>query len=76
VKHSKSNEINVYFKEDQNNYLITIEDFGVGFDPNKITSKGYGLNNIRRRAKDLNGTVSIIADDGTTVLVSIPKKNS
>ena len=38
--------------------VVSVEDDGVGYDPNTVT-RGHGLDNVTRRAERLGGTVDI-----------------
>jgi len=58
--------------ESKNAMVIAIVDDGVGFDTERVTLSN-GLNNIKKRAKDLNGMAQISSNDkGTMVRVSFP----
>jgi ligand-binding sensor domain-containing protein/two-component sensor histidine kinase len=54
---------------------MRIKDDGVGFvlqqDENKLTLSGNGLDNIRSRAKEMNGTASIETTPGEGTLVHV-----
>jgi signal transduction histidine kinase len=50
---------------------LEIMDNGIGFEVNSI-KKGYGLNNMETRTKEINAQFSIRSDqNGTTILVSL-----
>ena len=61
---------------DGTSWEVTVEDNGVGFDPTGVVKLGHrGLANIRERAAEIGGTVTIDSRPGagTRVLVRIPK---
>lgn len=60
LKHSECTEIIVDCSQNQNLFLITVEDNGVGFDP-KTTGEylGLGLKNLKNRVDLLNGKMEI-----------------
>ncbi|MCB0805854.1 MAG: hypothetical protein KDC05_08655 [Bacteroidales bacterium] len=47
-----------------NSLTVCFEDDGIGFDPNQIT-KGYGLDNMARRADKIGGKIEIIPGEKT-----------
>lgn len=60
-------------------YLVTVEDDGVGFDPENVKHDGrshIGLNSVRSRLRDMCGgslEVSSRPGKGTKVIICIPK---
>lgn len=56
---------------------ISVEDDGVGFDPTTIKKSGFGLRNMTKRIKDINGQISWTQrpSGGTRVdiIVTMPK---
>lgn len=79
VKHARAKNVFVNLVK-KNNYLsLSVEDDGVGFEPNekmKITKGkgGLGLNIMRERVMHLSGEFSMESQEGkgTLVLVEIP----
>lgn len=72
IKHAKAEEITLQVSVNEKINLI-VEDDGVGFDSN-ISQKSNGLESIRRRAEQLNGSFEIDSSPGrgTTTIFSIP----
>ena len=79
MKLSKGGTIKVVSNETEENYFITIEDDGVGFDTTLLLDerKHVGIRNIRGRLKamvngrlEINSTIGV----GTKVLITIPKE--
>ncbi len=66
--------------EDKQNFYITVEDDGVGFDVNEIKDDGrshVGFKNIKKRLQvmlNAETNVSSTIGEGTTVTIIIPKK--
>ena len=78
MKLSKGGTIKVVSYETDDNYCVTVEDDGVGFDTNILLDerKHVGIRNIRGRLKAMvNGTIEIESaiGTGTKVLITIPK---
>ena len=78
MKLSKGGTIKVVSYETNDNYCVTVEDDGVGFDTTVLLDerKHVGIRNIRGRLKAMvNGTLEIESTigTGTKVLITIPK---
>ncbi len=73
--------ISIIVDEDENNYILKVDDNGIGFD-NTIdnpTNHGIGMKNIDQRLKSIYGSefgLKIESEKGlgTKVLVNIPKR--
>lgn len=75
-KHAKATEANIQIIENKTEYILIIEDNGIGFEYDSSNiSKGNGLFNMHERAMLLNGKISIesILNEGTTIRIKIPK---
>ncbi len=75
IKHSKATEVSIQFIKHDNELTILIEDNGVGFVVEKLSSEsGIGLKNIQSRVAFLNGEVIFDSypGKGTTVTIEIP----
>ena len=72
AKYSQAKNASIKIEHTAKNLKTTITDNGQGFDINKL-SAGNGLNNIKKRVKDLHGTLSINSQisKGTCVTLSI-----
>lgn len=69
IKHAKTNEIWIHSEETENRWLCEIKDKGVGFSDEHIqSSKGYGLQIIKDRVRDMNWDWSIKRIEDTTIL--------
>ncbi len=64
-KHSGAR--NFYIYNCVNGLEIILKDDGKGFDPEKA-ERGYGLNNISNRAKDINAKVDFHIQNGSTAV--------
>ncbi|WP_026452526.1 tetratricopeptide repeat-containing sensor histidine kinase [Aequorivita capsosiphonis] len=74
LKYASADEIEVNISEKQNQYLIEIIDNGIGFDQDSV-EMGNGLNNIKKRAREIRGTLEIISilSKGTRIILYVPK---
>ena len=79
MKLPKGGTIRVVSFATESDYLISVEDDGVGFDTATLTEDRHhvGIRNIRERLKVMvNGTLEIESalGEGTRVLIKIPKE--
>ncbi|MBE6184506.1 sensor histidine kinase [Heyndrickxia ginsengihumi] len=69
IKHAKTNKIWIEAKETGNGWTCTIKDNGIGFTDKEIqSSKGYGLQIIKKRAKEMEWEFSINRMDHETIV--------
>ena len=75
IKYAKASKVVVAINEKQEYIAITVQDNGIGFNMEKVR-QGNGLQNMSKRARDLDGELKISSEEGkgTTLLLSIPKK--
>lgn len=74
VKYAEATAINVQLMIDNGLVSITVQDNGIGFDPEKVTS-GSGLDNIRTRVSAYNGKMTIHSSPGNGTEVSVEIEN-
>jgi len=74
IKHSKCQELEIQISSLNNEFVIMVEDDGVGFDKLKAVY-GHGIENIRSRVNILKGDLQIDTqkDRGTSVIIHIPQ---
>ncbi len=76
IKHAKGKNINVSLNKSENNVLLTMQDDGIGFDKNKITSTGIGLSNMKKRAEIIGGKFVLESNfgKGTKLVIELVEK--
>ncbi len=74
LKYADAKNISVTISEEQNMFLITISDNGKGFSVTEI-QQGNGLNNMKKRAQDLEGNIEFQSNvhKGTNVELMVLK---
>jgi nitrate/nitrite-specific signal transduction histidine kinase len=75
LKHAGSTKVTVRLHADDGRVELEITDDGSGFDRAAVADKGgMGLVNMRQRAEELGGSLSVISSpgEGTRVHVSVP----
>jgi two-component system, NarL family, sensor histidine kinase DesK len=73
VKHSKADTCEITIDEYENELTIKVRDNGIGLLKDKDLSKGSGLRGMEERLDFVNGTLEIISDNGTTLIMRVPK---
>jgi PAS domain S-box-containing protein len=74
-KHSQADRVDVHLVGAPEEIVLSIEDFGKGFDPNQVRGRGgLGLVSMEERIRLVNGELAIRSKpgDGTTVQVRVP----
>ncbi len=76
IKHAKPTQIIIQMVEEDDQFMITVEDDGNGFDYKNIKIKhSAGLYNIQSRVEFLKGNLNVESEvgQGTSVEIIIPK---
>ncbi len=74
IKHARAKQAWIQIMRRENQISVTIEDDGVGFEPDPLdTQKGMGLKTIRTRVNYLKGTIDWISSptEGTSVHIQL-----
>jgi len=74
IKHAKAKEVNIHVINTNNELTITIEDDGVGFNPEEGVEKRSGLHHIAARIEWCDGKFEIDSGTkiGTTLIIVLP----
>jgi signal transduction histidine kinase/ligand-binding sensor domain-containing protein len=73
-KHSKGTQVEVNIERTSNQLKFSVRDNGIGMNGNSDKPGHYGMQNMRDRAKNLDGIISISTEPGTTIVLKIPRK--
>ncbi len=74
VRHAGANLIEVRVRAEGDRIELVVHDDGDGMDGS--ATPGVGLGSMAERARDLGGDVRFDSGDGTTVIVSVPARDS
>ncbi len=78
ARHANANNISVELKEKRGEFLVSVADDGVGFEPSmqQISSGSIGLTGMQERVKLLAGEMKLESaiGRGTSILIRIPWK--
>ena len=70
VRHGHASQMSLHFFENEEDYLIELQDNGVGFE---TLTYGYGLKQMMERISILGGQLQFESRDGFFTRVSLPK---
>jgi signal transduction histidine kinase len=72
ARHSGSGSVRLTIRMDGGRIRAEVRDSGCGFDPSR--ANGHGLENMRLRAEQLGGAISVhsIPGDGTQITLELP----
>jgi len=73
-RHSQSEKVRVSLVQQGDRVRLEVQDWGVGFDPERVDKSRFGLQGIRERAAMVGGTVTIETSpgSGTRVVAELP----
>jgi signal transduction histidine kinase len=71
LKYASASSVKIMVTQVQNKIVIDVADDGVGFDHEKSTGKGHGLDNMKARAREINGELEIISEPGKGTTIKI-----
>jgi PAS domain S-box-containing protein len=74
LQHSRSDRVRVGLIQCDERLRIQVQDWGVGFDPEKVEQNRFGLEGIRERARLFGGQATIESHpgNGASVTVELP----
>ena len=71
--------ITLTFNTSEKNYIVHVIDNGIGFDPKRINrtkNKGLGLDIMQSLIIQLDGSIDIVNNNGSDVIIKFPVINS
>ncbi len=72
VKHSQANVVQLTIKQSSKDLTIIVQDDGIGIWQKQSESSGHGLVGMRERLDFVNGSLKIIGDGGTKLIMKVP----
>jgi two-component system sensor histidine kinase UhpB len=75
-QHARAHRVHLTLRSDGGNIILTLNDVGRGFDPQRARKKGgLGLISMEERARLVGGTFTVTSAPGrgTSINVSIPE---
>ena len=71
VKHAKADQVSIELNFKKDHFHLIVSDNGCGFDPETVR-RGRGLNNLKKRAAELGGTLDIKMENGSRFKIVLP----
>ena len=73
IKHAQTTKISISLQASPTKVELIVKDNGRGFETKPLVDKGMGFQNMKFRAKNLNGTLEITSSSrgGTAVQLSV-----
>ncbi len=71
IKHSRAKKVTLYLFQEPDTIDLILEDDGIGFTPNLISSDHFGLKIMQERAEGIGANFSVLSEPGhgTTIKV-------
>jgi len=73
VKHSQATTCKVKIEQLADEWKIHVEDDGIGIEEKFHLGKGIGLQGMRERLEFVNGSLGIVAANGTIITIQVPQ---
>jgi len=70
ARHARASRVDIDIQIAARQFELSVRDNGIGFDE-AVVRAGNGLKNLRRRAADLGGTITIDSRPGTGTTVTV-----
>jgi len=72
VKHSKATTCSISLHQTNHELIINVKDNGIGCTTKENFTKGYGLIGMRERLEFVNGSLDVMNQNGTTIIMKVP----
>lgn len=80
IRHANATEVNISLEYERTGLTVRVHDNGSGFSTENILSnkKGFGLSNMRKRARLINAQLLVESQpqNGTTIKIHLPLNNN
>jgi len=75
IKHAKATQVTANLRVDKERVVLMVRDNGQGCAVSALRCNGRGIGNMKARAAEMNGTVTIKGDAGTCITLEVPLKS-
>lgn len=72
VRHSGAKSCVISIESTRTDLVIKVKDDGTGIAGESAFSKGSGLRGMKERLEFVNGSLELIADHGTSIIIKVP----
>ncbi|MEX2416024.1 MAG: sensor histidine kinase [Paenibacillaceae bacterium] len=72
VKHSGTSTCTIAIQPLRTDLVVKVKDVGIGISTESVFIKGNGLRGMRERLEFVNGSMEIVSDKGTMIIIKVP----
>ncbi len=72
VKHSEAKNCCISIEQSWKDTILTIRDDGSFKNDKEMLTDGHGLNGMKERLEFINGSIELLTNDGTTLMIKVP----
>ncbi|WP_282559207.1 sensor histidine kinase [Paenibacillus sedimenti] len=72
VKHSSASSCSVTIEPSPSDLVVSVRDNGIGIADSSSFCTGNGLRGMKERLEFVNGSLEIVSDQGTMVVIKVP----
>ncbi|HZG72966.1 MAG TPA: sensor histidine kinase [Chondromyces sp.] len=72
VKHSQATSCYIDIEQTEKEVRLIVKDNGIGIEDSDCSGKGHGLLGIKERLEFVNGSLEIVQDHGTSIIMRVP----
>jgi two-component system sensor histidine kinase DesK len=72
VKHSQASSCSVSIDPARTELVVKVKDNGIGIGDEARQTRGNGLRGMKERLEFVNGSMDMISDQGTTIVMRVP----
>ncbi|MBN3525152.1 sensor histidine kinase [Paenibacillus apiarius] len=72
VKHSNASACSIVMEPSNTELCVKVKDNGIGIAGDAASARGNGLRGMRERLEFVNGSMDIVSDNGTMIIIKVP----
>ncbi|MEX2105068.1 MAG: sensor histidine kinase [Bacilli bacterium] len=72
VKHSSASTCSIYIEPSRSDLKVRVKDNGIGITGETVYFRGNGLRGMKERLEFVNGSMEIVSDNGTMIVINVP----
>lgn len=72
VKHSNASACSIVIEPSHTELCVKVKDNGIGIAGDAAYVRGNGLRGMRERLEFVNGSMDIVSDNGTMIIIKVP----
>ncbi len=72
VKHSNASTCLIAIEPSRSDLVVRVKDNGIGITGETVYFRGHGLRGMKERLEFVNGSMEIVSDNGTMIVIHVP----